>query len=363
MPLGAPLNPPPQGWKDPNGDPATIFNNLVNYGWEYMYHCHILGHEEMDMMHAVSFAVAPDPPINPSAQPGNNKYTVIWTDNSTDETHFTIQRNTSTSAWVTIATVPSTTGPETGSSISYVDTTVASNTIYNYRILANNVVGDTETPNFPTVTTNSTPATAPPVASPTNLAATMVSGPSISLTWTDVSNNEDNFSVWRSVDGGAFTQIATVTRTTPQSGQTGGTVTFINTNAIALLVPGETYTYRVTAVSNTLGSSWPSNTAMVLFAAPAAPSGLTESIAQINGGNDVVILNWVDNSNNEAGFTIERATNPGFTGATTIPVGADVQTFTENVKRGGLPTYYYRIQSYNAVGNLGWQNFVPLPAV
>ena len=36
-----------------------IINQLVNFGWEYVYHCHILSHEEMDMMRPVSLALPP----------------------------------------------------------------------------------------------------------------------------------------------------------------------------------------------------------------------------------------------------------------------------------------------------------------
>ena len=39
---------------DPQGNPTNpIVNQLVNFGWEYVYHCHILSHEEMDMMRPV----------------------------------------------------------------------------------------------------------------------------------------------------------------------------------------------------------------------------------------------------------------------------------------------------------------------
>ena len=124
MPVDFPLNPPPLGWKNANGNPATVMNNVVNFGWEYVYHCHLLGHEEMDMMHEVSLTVAPDVPIGPNATLGVNQVIVKWTDNSTVETHFSIQRNTSASDWVTIATVQSTTGPITGDLKSYIDTTV-----------------------------------------------------------------------------------------------------------------------------------------------------------------------------------------------------------------------------------------------
>ena len=49
---------------DPQGNPLTtpITNKLVNFGWEYVLHCHILSHEEMDMMRPVSLAL---PPIKP----------------------------------------------------------------------------------------------------------------------------------------------------------------------------------------------------------------------------------------------------------------------------------------------------------
>ena len=39
---------------------SPIVNQLVNFGWEYVYHCHILSHEEMDMMRPVSVAVPPN---------------------------------------------------------------------------------------------------------------------------------------------------------------------------------------------------------------------------------------------------------------------------------------------------------------
>ncbi len=44
---------------NPDGEPVDIVNHYVNFGWEYVYHCHILSHEEMDMMHAQVVGVAP----------------------------------------------------------------------------------------------------------------------------------------------------------------------------------------------------------------------------------------------------------------------------------------------------------------
>ncbi len=64
LPEGATLPPPgPAGWFDPNGNPVPeILNHTVNFGWEYVWHCHILSHEEMDFMHSLVFAVPPKAP-------------------------------------------------------------------------------------------------------------------------------------------------------------------------------------------------------------------------------------------------------------------------------------------------------------
>ena len=38
---------------DINGNPITVTNMLYNFGWEYVWHCHLLGHEENDMMRPI----------------------------------------------------------------------------------------------------------------------------------------------------------------------------------------------------------------------------------------------------------------------------------------------------------------------
>ena len=53
-----------------------------------------------------------------------------------------------------------------------------------------------------------TPATLP--VAPTNLTATVISSNQINLSWTDNSNNETGFKIWRSLDGKNWTLIAIV---------------------------------------------------------------------------------------------------------------------------------------------------------
>ena len=154
MPEGAVLiPPPPAGWFDPAGNPiAQILNHYVNFGWEYVWHCHILAHEEMDMMHSLSFAV---PPVAPSnlvaallASPVRVRLT--WTDNSLNETGFTIQRATDSGFTTGLTTFT------VGANVAtFTDTSVVANTTYYYRVAANNLVGDTATAGFPVMNADS----------------------------------------------------------------------------------------------------------------------------------------------------------------------------------------------------------------
>jgi FtsP/CotA-like multicopper oxidase with cupredoxin domain len=375
LPPGVPLvEPPPVGWFDPQGNQiAEILNHEVNFGWEYVWHCHILAHEEMDMMHSVVFAVPPSTPsgLGATLLSGPQRVNLAWTDGSLNETGFTIQRATDAGFTIGLNTFP------VGANVTaYSDAAVAPNTTYHYRVFASNLVGDTmEYPapsvGFPTMTTvsgfsNTATVTTllPGPAAPTNLAAALNANPArITLTWTDASNNETSFVVWRSANGGVFTQIGTVTRTAAQGAATGGTVTFVNNNTpTAPLVPGNTYSYYVTAV-NAGGSSAPSNTVTVNFRVPAAPTGLTGSAVRIAGNlfQDRATLNWTDNANNETGFQIQRSLSANFAFPTTYNVGANVATFSQNVSR--VFNFYYRVRATNAVGNSGWSNtrFVTTP--
>ncbi|MCX9025835.1 MAG: hypothetical protein OIN85_07045 [Candidatus Methanoperedens sp.] len=130
---------------DPAGEPVTVTNHLVNYGWEYVWHCHLLGHEENIMMRPMLFAVTPRAPLamRTTNVPVGNA-TLTWTDNSTNEVVWTVQRATNaTGPWDIVAAVPSTTGPGTGTTVTYIDNTTARRTQYWYMVNATNVIGDT----------------------------------------------------------------------------------------------------------------------------------------------------------------------------------------------------------------------------
>jgi FtsP/CotA-like multicopper oxidase with cupredoxin domain len=164
VPVGDPLPGPPQGFQDPLGNPVTVNNEVVNFGWEYVLHCHILSHEEMDMMHGMPFAIKPPAPTNPAASGTSPLVTVSWTDNGVNETSFEVSYSTSAAGpWTPLASVPPGTGK--GTTVTYQDTTVWSGTRY-YQVLARNAVGSTTVPNFPVINADSAAIVAGPVVSP-----------------------------------------------------------------------------------------------------------------------------------------------------------------------------------------------------
>ncbi|MFB3814371.1 MAG: choice-of-anchor D domain-containing protein [Terriglobales bacterium] len=166
---------------DPNGNPIQpgIQNAVENFGWEYVWHCHLLGHEENDMMRALIAAVPPEAPTNLSVglQPGGTQANVSWTDNSLTESSFTVQRSVNNGPFTTVATLQSTTGPTAGSTVTYTDTGIVTGNTYGYQVFASNTVGSTVT-GYPQLTVDSA------IAGPVPLGAiapttTAINAPSI----------------------------------------------------------------------------------------------------------------------------------------------------------------------------------------
>jgi photosystem II stability/assembly factor-like uncharacterized protein len=181
--------------------------------------------------------------------------------------------------------------------------------------------------------------------SPSNLTAEADTF-SISLSWIDNSSDESSFVIERqdgNSKGNLFVAIDTVD---------ANTVTYTDTD----LTPNTGYSYRLYAF-NGFGSSDYSNTAQaVTFGiAPAAPSNLSASADTF-----FIILNWVDNSQNETGFRIERKDD-----SLNIPapwnlvdsVGADVTVYADTGLTSST-TYSYRIYAYNEFGSSPLSNLI-----
>jgi hypothetical protein len=76
---------------DPLGNSVTVSNILVNFGWEYVWHCHLLGHEENDMMRPMIMTGVYVPTVTAAVSPtpnaaGWNKTNVTVTITAVDYT-------------------------------------------------------------------------------------------------------------------------------------------------------------------------------------------------------------------------------------------------------------------------------------
>jgi FtsP/CotA-like multicopper oxidase with cupredoxin domain len=237
---------------DINGNPTNpIANMLVNFGWEYMLHCHILSHEEMDMMRPVSVAMPPLAPSIVSATPSGNDLVLTWNDNSITETEFVVQRNAGF-GWGTLGIVRSPLSqPNTeGVTRSFTDTNFNNELSYNYRVIARNTIGYLRD-GYPRLSVRSvsdlkafgTPAVTAPTA-PSNLVVTAakdIENYIVTMTWRDNSTNESGFQIQWATNADFTTGV--------------GSYTTLATSYITTLAPN-TYYFRVRATNAVGPSRW-----------------------------------------------------------------------------------------------------------
>jgi FtsP/CotA-like multicopper oxidase with cupredoxin domain len=104
---------------------AQITNTVTNFGFEYVWHCHLLGHEENDMMRPIALLPPTTRPPQPvlTASYSGGRVNLNWTMSTMNSTNqvkgFTLQRRAGTGG--TFATVATFVVPETR---TYVDTTL-----------------------------------------------------------------------------------------------------------------------------------------------------------------------------------------------------------------------------------------------
>jgi hypothetical protein len=202
---------------------------------------------------------------------GSSTTQLHWSRNSTNESGFYIQRETNGGSFATVGTV--------GTGVtSWGDAGLAAGTTYVYRVVAYNSAGLSGYSNTSTITTSgaSAPtgggtATSVPNA-PFGLTAASISSTQNAVLWHDNSDNETGFHVERSVNGGAFSVVASLA---------ANTVSYTDTSVSA----GNTYSYRVQAY-NSKGVSSYSNTATATSGTAtttSATSAPTWTAAQTTG--------------------------------------------------------------------------------
>jgi titin len=130
----------------------------------------------------------------------------------------------------------------------------------------------------------------------------------------------------------------------------------ISGTPLPVVAPPVTFPVLVTVTDGAAGTASVTLPLVINYTIPVAPTTVTAKVASPNS----VILNWVDTSNNETGFTIQRAADAIFTkGLIAFAAAANAVSYTD-ITVAVNTTYYYRVASTNGLGSSVFAS-APLP--
>ena len=173
-----------------------------------------------------------------------------------------------------------------------------------------------------------------PPDAPTGLTKSSFSSTEVNLSWMDNSATESAFVIERNTNGAGFREVVEIGED-------------ITTYADTSVVAGNTYSYRVVA-RNAWGDSSATNVVEPLPTAPANMVASEFSSRQID-------VNWIDNSDNETGFLIERSVVSGSGFATIGTVDAAIMSYLDQSILAET-TYYYRVKAIGPFGDSNYSN-------
>jgi hypothetical protein len=354
----APSEPPNSPLGFSNWDPTTgatlavpTLNTRVNFNWAYIWHCHLLGHEENDMMRPISLTVksyVPKAPVLTGSAslpaPGTAQVNLSWTDgtpynyttglptatvgNPTNEIGFRIERADATTRVATYAVVTNVPANTT----NFVDVTVRYPSTNLYRVVAYNTAGDATSASL---NVKVVPLAPPPAPGGLKVLVSSLNPVAVTLTWTNpvsvTTAVPDSFEVQRSTAGGAYVSIANVAGATLK--------TYTDTTAVL----GTAYSYQVRAV-NLAGNSAFCAPVSVLWP-PTAPSNLT---AIADSSSTLVNLAWTAGAR-QTGYRIEWAIGTNAF-ATLANVNSNSVAYADTTVVA-TTTYSYRVFGTNSGGS------------
>ena len=144
---------------------------------------------------------------------GAGSVQISWADKSNNEDNFYLYRKTSGSGYTKIATLAA---DET----MYTDTGLASSTTYYYKVTAYNAVGESSGAEGSATTLAASESVTAPDA-PSDLDAVEKSDSKIKLTWTDQSDDEEGFEIWRESDDDAYAKVGSAAANAESYSDTG----------------------------------------------------------------------------------------------------------------------------------------------
>lgn len=272
----------------------------------------------------------PAAPSNLTATAAGNTVTLRWTDNSSDETRFQIEKSTDNNSFAFDGFV--------GANVTeHTSRYLEADTTYYFRVRSQITESTYAYSNVATATTGSATLNAP------GLVATAVSSQQIDLRWTDGYSSETGFELYQSADGVGFSLITT---TAPD----------VTTYAVNGLAPSTWYYFRVRAVTaagpSPYSDSAPAQTQSGPPGPPAGPAAPTSLSAVAAAG--AINLSWTDNASDETGFHCERSVdNVNFFSIATL--GANAASHADAAVESGR-TYYYRVRAVAGLATSAYSN-------
>jgi len=261
---------------------------------------------------------------------GARKIVIKWQDNSDNENYFKVERKTLYTEYQSIGIVPINTTTFIDSGFG-----LAPSTYYYYRVKA---VSDNDSVTSAEV---SAQTYGYDLLAPLNFRAINHNSKTIRLVWIDNNSNETQTIIERrSSSSMTYDVIGSVKTDETQ---------FDDTDVIL----GITYYYRIRVTDYVNYSDYTNEvSASVQSALIISPTNLQ---AYVGFGN-VIKLTWMDNSNNETNFIVERANDSTLTAFTELSrTDANIVQFDDASTLGGK-TYAYRIRATDGVVFSGYSN-------
>lgn len=145
------------------------------------------------------FGPIPAPPTGLTATANSTSEIALrWSDRSSNEQGFWIERRTGAGSWARIGQV--------GANVTtYTNTGLTAGTTYSYRVLAHNASGVSGYSNAASATT--LPGTGARPSAPTNVGARAITPTEFLITWRDTSSNEQGFHIERRIGTGRWARI------------------------------------------------------------------------------------------------------------------------------------------------------------
>ena len=355
LPFGIPLSTRPLAPSLPPGalintfDPLTgaplqVSNDPTDFGWEYVWHCHLLGHEENDMMRPMQFNVpralplAPSPPVLTDL--GLSGVSIAWTDPTPfDYNQGFPQTNLGNPANEIGFRVEKVNGGTSTLTTTLANVTTFTDTAPLSGVVTYNVYAVVACPPPATSGLCESPAATAQIgvlAAPSGLTATAVSTTQVNLAWTLYPGTATGISIYR--DGVFVTTVAGTATAFNDTGRTEGT----------------TYSYYLTA--NGAGGPSPAS-----GPATATTPLIAPNLSRVATGTDFVEMRWVNGSAKATSMEIWKSTAGGsfvlFTTVTPATLPPLTPTWLDDPVLDGT-TYSYRLVATSPISRSAASNTI-----